>query len=54
MKAPDPITRAAEAIAAAQPIILETMPADELRRHVEEFVAALTNVAQQRKAEDLP
>lgn len=51
MSQPDPISRAVEAVAETQPEILAAIPRDELRTHVEEFVAALTNVAQQRKAE---
>lgn len=51
MNSHDAISRAVEAIAEAQPEILATMPKDELRWHVEQFVAGLVNVALQRKAE---
>lgn len=51
MNSTDPITKAAAAIAEAAPEILATIPADELRRQVEAFIAGLTNVAQQRRAE---
>jgi len=53
MNADDPIQRAVEAIAEAQLEILATIPKDELRRRVEDFIAGLTNVALQRRAEVL-